>query len=281
MVKCCPPASLMNWPVFGLKVGLATALAFMLDNAFHLNDAVSAGFVAVVCTSPTMLSGMKRGTEQLAGSLLGGGIATILLLAGLRGSLAIGLSVGISATLSGLFRMQQAHIVAAFAALYVMILGAANPAVSCWKHFLAVAIGGASATLVNILVSALLYPMLFTRRMDILRKQLAWTFEAAERGEDTFDAAFAMIGDLGCELDDASGEPLARRKRVKGMILRYQEEVALLKELAHYGKDAFLRSDTDTFKATLETLKGKGAPAGTSPLALATRRWSEQCRPEK
>ncbi len=277
MAERCPPVSLINWPVYGLKVGLVSTLAFLLDGVFHLDDAVSAGFVAVVCISPTLFTGMKRATVQVAGSLLGGVIATLLLLLGLKGALAIGLAVGLSAALAGFLKMEQANIVAAFAALYVMILGEAAPSVSCLKHLGAVAIAGLSATLVNFLISALFYRVLFTRRLQILRKQLAWTFEAAERGEDAFDAAFAMIGSVESELDDASRE--RRKKRIEEMLRRYQEEVAILKDLAHYGKDALLQGNAVSFEAIAETIRGHGLPPeGEQPLALTIQRWFHQTK---
>ncbi|HEY9766260.1 MAG TPA: aromatic acid exporter family protein [Chroococcales cyanobacterium] len=277
MAERCPPVSLINWPVYGLKVGLVSILAYLLDGAFHLNDAVSAGFVAVVCISPTLFTGMKRATAQIAGSVLGGLIATLFLLMGLKGALAIGLAVGLSAALAGFLKMEQANVVAAFAALYVVILGEATPSVSSLKHLGAVAIAGLSATLVNFLVSALFYRVLFARRIGILREQLAWTFERAGEGDDTFDVAFAMIGAVESELDDASREK--RRKRIEEMLRRCQDEVAILKDLAHYGKDALLQGNNAAFKAISETIRGKGLPPeGEQPLATTIRRWSRQTK---
>lgn len=272
--------SLINWPVFGLKVGLAAALSVHLDSLFGFHDAVSAGFVAVVCTSPTVFTGMKRALEQLAGSLLGGLVATLFLYFGFDGALAAGLAVGISAYLSGLLKMPSAHIVAGFAALFVVILGAENPTTSCFTHLGAVAIGGGTAMLMNLLISALLYRILFTRRMRILREELASTLGSAQLGEDRFDPLFTLIGNIEGELGDASREILVRWLGVKPLIEGFQEEVLLIKEVAHFGKDTILHQEASSlFESSRAAMRGQFTTIDADhPLLAATQRWSDHVR---
>lgn len=268
--------SLINWPIFGFKVGIAVALAVFLDSVFNFHDPISAGFVALVCVSPTVLTGMKRASEQLAGSVLGGLIGWIVLLMGGHGPVGIAISVGLSCALSGILKMEVAHVVASFAALWMIVLGDATPTASFWAHLGAVTMGCVTSSLLNLLVSGLLYRMLFVRRMRILRGMLSDCFAAASQGEDHFGPAFGMISSVSAELSDASKEVLAKWLRVDKLLLEFLQEITLLEEVAHFGRDALLRNEgsPELFMETREALRGANPPSGSHPLVDAAQRWS-------
>ena len=94
------PSTLTHWPVYCLKLGLASGLAWWCCQLTGVQDAVSATFVAVVCTMPTLTTGLRASTEQALGSLLGGGVATLLMLFGVSGPAGLALAVGLSAWFS-------------------------------------------------------------------------------------------------------------------------------------------------------------------------------------
>jgi hypothetical protein len=78
-----PQDTLSNWPIYALKAAFASGLTALLASRLGLADVISAAFVAVLCTTPTLINGLKQGFEQLIGSFLGGLFATGTLLLGI------------------------------------------------------------------------------------------------------------------------------------------------------------------------------------------------------
>lgn len=270
-----PLPHLTNWPVYSLKVGLASSLALIATSALHVNDPISATFVAVVCTSPTVVTGLKRSLQQVSGSLVGGLIATALLLLGVRGPLALGAAVGISVLLTGLAKLRDAHLVSAFTALYVVILGSTAAPERFETRVLAVFLGAIAAFLINYLLSALLYRSLFRRRIGVARQWAAAAF-AREVG---FDQALGMVNALASDLHDASRETLVRSQDLANVLAMHRQEVERLQRILHFGKDLWLRSpeaSRPALQAAAETLSGHITPVqDDSPLALELRIWAD------
>jgi hypothetical protein len=118
--------------------------------------------------------------------------------------------------------------------------------------------------------------MVFTHRMRILRSLLVDCFSAAAQGEDRFGEAFGLMAALSQELRDASQEVLAKWLGVHDLLCEYIKEVAVLEEMAHYGRDSLLRQDESSalFVATSEALKGNIKEFSEDhPLASATQKW--------
>lgn len=258
--------SLTNWPVYGLKAGLAAAFSLVLAHAFGCADTVSAAFVAVVCTTPTVLSGIKRGFEQLQASLLGGAMAYACLYLGLPVVAALGVSVGLSVLISGALRMRDAHIVAAFTALFVVLLNPTTPGGTYAERMLAVVLGALAALLVNVALSSIFYKMLFRRRVQLCRLALASALEAQDLA--AIDKASTLILELQAELRHAIKRPL---------ILRLIQEADLLNRMAHFAKNALLREEEGSKRALLEVsqvLKGYGAALeGDHAITREGKRW--------
>src|SRR5689334_2632514 len=63
-----------------IKAAVAASVAVLLTRQLGVADELSAGFVAVVCVTPTAYAGLRRGLAQVVGSILGGAIAMVLLL---------------------------------------------------------------------------------------------------------------------------------------------------------------------------------------------------------
>lgn len=274
-----PLPALTNWPIYSLKVGLASSMALVATSQLGVEDPISATFVAVVCTSPTVVTGLKRSLQQVSGSLVGGGFATLLLFLGARGAVALGLAVGLSVLLSGLANLKEAHIVAAFTALFVVILGPGSAPEHFGTRVVAVLLGALAAFLVNYLLSGLLYRSLFRRRLRVAR---LWAAAAFAR-DVSFDQALGTINALASDLHDASRELLFRSRELASVLAGHQVEVERLQRILHYGKDVWLRSPEQArplLQAAARTLTGHFTPVpDDSPLGIELRLWAEHALP--
>lgn len=273
VAKPLPP--LTNWPVYSLKVGLASSMALVATSLLGVNDPISATFVAVVCTSPTVVTGLKRSVQQVSGSLAGGLVATGLLLLGVRGPLALGSAVGLSVWLSAILKLREAHMVSAFTALYVVILGSGAAPERFETRVLAVLLGAAATLPVNYLLSALLYRSLFQRRIRVARQ---WA-EAAFAGGIGFDQALGTVNALASDLRDASRETPVRSRDLACVLATHLQEVELLQRLLHFGKDLAIRDPDHADPALKAAAKTLADPAtmvrDDSPLATALERWAD------
>lgn len=271
-----PLPQLTNWPVYSLKVGLASSMALMATSLLGVNDPISATFVAAVCTSPTVVTGLKRSVQQVSGSLVGGLVATGLLLLGARGPMALGIAVGISVLLSGLWKLRDAHMVSAFTALYVVILGSGAAPERFETRVLAVVLGAVAAFLVNFLLSGLLYRSLFHRRIGVARQ---WAAAAFSR-EVSFDQALGTVNALASDLHDASRETLFRSNDLANILASHRQEVESLQRILHFGKDLLIRVPEEAsphLNAVAQTLSGEVHPLpDDSPLGQELKRWVAQ-----
>jgi hypothetical protein len=274
-LKPALPSTLTHWPIYCLKLGLSSGLAWRFCQLTGIQDAVSATFVAVVCTMPTLTTGFRASSEQAIGSLLGGGVAYMLMRAGLGGPAGLALAVGLSALLSYPVRLRPAHVVAAFTALLVMITGIPTPGPSFAHRLGAVLIGAGSATLLNFLASAVQYRTIFRRRRGLVRLAVAAALEAGDRGST--DRADALLRDLQGELRDVSREA-SHDTRIPGHLT----EVEILREILAVAWVQRLEAEAVDLSPVARVIeRGEAPPRPVGTLATLLTRWYEAaCEPD-
>lgn len=231
-------------PLFlAIKAALASGIAVLLALAFGVHDTLSAGFVAIACMSPTAYAGLKRGGHQVAGSLLGGGIATILKLALPAPSLTplvVLVSVFLSVLACARFGMSAAYAIATLSAVYVAALPFASATIAIETRLLAVAIGIGVATATNLGISTAFSDTIVERRMRLARERVADTL--VHRGDADadarFEAAFAVASELRTDLEAAHRELFSGRTR--RVAERHLSESINLRRLLHVAKTLVL-----------------------------------------
>ncbi len=280
--------------VIAAKAGLAASAALALVTALGLPDRLSALFVAVVCISPTVYSGLRRGVEQVGASAVGG-LVTWALSLFLPAPLVLGLSMFGSIWLAFAVGLGRGYAVAAFTVAYMVVLPASGPAAALELRLASVAVGVLSAIVVNLLVSAASWRRVFARRLAIARQVLAADFaglaRALERPQDAaarqalFEGSFVLLRALFEELSDAG-----RESRLLGPAPREAIDAAAaaahhLLAVAHYGKDTVFalehgRAVPATSQATAATLAGvvgalaAGPGSAEGPLGEAVEAWA-------
>lgn len=258
--------------IFPLKVALAVTLALSAARALSISDTISATFAALVCTSSVLTTGLRRGLEQLAGSLVGG-LATVLAL-GLGGApWVLGLSIVLTFAALELVRLRGAHVVAGFTVIYVYSLPSlGGPRHALEVRLVALTLGVASALVVSLVVSAGFYERIFARRLAIVEDAVASGFEALARALEGRDpvaarAAFAqvegLVSLLGAELADASREAVVRRGLAE-RLARIARREGALSELVQLGRELARRSEPIEARAALtlalaRALRDRGA----------------------
>ncbi|MHB8874048.1 MAG: aromatic acid exporter family protein [Myxococcaceae bacterium] len=253
------------------KASLAALLALALVGLAGLPDKLSATFVAVVCISPTVYSGVRRGLDQLGASAIGGAVTWALSLV-LPVPAVMGLALFLSIYLCFVVGLARGFLVAAFTVLYVLILPEASPGAALEHRLASVAIGVGSALLLNLLVSALSWRRVFRRRLSIARKSVAAEWEALagaleggagkEKPRPLFDGSFVLLRTLFEELSDASRESRLLRGGPRASLSEALAAAHQLLAVAHHGKDLVL---------LLEREKGPfpGAAARARALSVA------------
>lgn len=269
-----PADNLTNWPIFSLKAGLAAGLALLLCQVFKVNDPISGTFVAIMCITPTLFTGLRAALEQAMGSLIGGALATLLVLSGVPQLPALVVAVGLAVFAAGMIRMPTAYSIASFTALYVVLM---PEHVGTYVHRMgAVLIAAGSALLVNFLLSGLQYRQLFARRIVLVRAAVAYSL--ARGLEEEFGYAFAMVDDFSELLRDVARDWLGQRT-LGERISSYQEEASRLRYVLHFGLDALIRKQPTAGLQLLEASKvvrGDLEPSTVgSPVASAAREWAE------
>lgn len=246
----------LSHPVYiAAKAALAALVALTLVNTFRITDQLSACFVAVVCTSPTVYSGFRRGFGQLLASALGGTI-TLLLSLWVPPSVTLVVALFAAIWVSFLIRIGSDYVVAAFTVLYVLLIP--GEATLTLEHRLAsVAIGVFSATLLNLAVSFARRRKVFGRRLRIARELVADELErtarvleggggAVPRTErlQVFESAFQILRTLSAELSDAAKE-LGASRRWRTQVQGACAATEALLAVAHFGKDLLYALDLD------------------------------------
>ncbi len=234
------------------KAGLASTLAVLATRWLGVDDALSAGFVALACVSPSAFAGVKNGLQQLAGSALACSVAgaPIVLWPTLRGSPAL-LLASVTVTIAVCFaaRLRSAYLVAGFSVLYLHVLPLGSAVSGIALRIEAVVIGALAATLVNTIVSSFGAERVAARRIGIAKATVAddldraasWIERRDPKEAPSFDAAFAVVRELRTDLDAAAqerlfpGAPRARESAEAGLRL-----AASLERAAHLAKEITL-----------------------------------------
>jgi hypothetical protein len=235
---------LHNPLALSLKAGVGVTLALLICQVTNVPDGLSAAFVAVICTTPTVLAGLRRASSQAVASVIGGGLAAVVSLVDLPMSLSIGVAVTSSVALTFALGFGAGHLVAAFTAIYMYIAPVGDPGTTLVVRIAAVCIGGASAMVVNTLASAMFYRSIFARRLDRAEQQLATLFESAcHGGPDAMLPIFPVLAGLTSELAHAERELAWRGSAVRESVRRLQQRVRVLSRAAHFGRDLGLTVD--------------------------------------
>lgn len=245
--------------IFPLKVALAVTLALLATRALSIADTISATFAALVCTSSVLTTGLRRGAEQLAGSLVGG-LCTVLALRLGDAPWVLGLSIVLTFGALELVRLRGAHVVAGFTVIYVYSLPSlGGPGHALEVRLVALSLGVSAAFLVSLVVSAGFYERIFTRRLALVEEAVARGFEALARalaGHDgagaraSFAEAEGLVSLLGQELSDAAREAVVRRGLAERLASIGRREAALA-ELVQLGRELARREEPEHARAAL------------------------------
>lgn len=242
-----------NVPFLVGKAALAVTAAYALARELVPRDLLSATFVAMLCVSPTVYTGLKRGAAQLFASALGG-LAALAVSAALGpGPLSLGLSVALGLGAAFLCGFARTYAVAGFTVLYVSMLGHGD--LDAYGVRLAsVVLGVGVAALVNLLVSASFYRGIFGRRVGIAAQAAAGPLALLAGAVEARDAArlreadlalgpvFRLLADLRDEFQDLRRE-LTLRKGWRGDVratLLQERIVDRLELVCHHARDLAL-----------------------------------------
>lgn len=250
--------TLSNWPVYAVKAGISAFFARQFCIWTGIDDPVSAAFVAVIAASPTLYTGLRSSLWQIAGSLVGGLIAIGVLLIVPSQGWALALAVGLAVILTGPLMGGDAHVVAAFTALYVVLLSNGDSAVRYEHRVGGVLLGCAAAFLVNFSATAVLYEKVFRRRMALAGSAVESALRTAAAGRTAFDVE-ALLHRLEGELRDAIRDSWTFSKNTRALIMHFQQECeSLLEVLAEYrALQTTMRGDVKPVAATAaEFFKG-------------------------
>lgn len=236
---------LVNVPVYALKAALSAALGWALVRAFDNADAVSAAFVAVLCTSPTVFGGFRRARDQLLGSAVGGGVAALAIAAGLPPPLALAVAVGGAIGATFALGLGSGQAVAAFAAVYVVLVPRGGPWETLAVRVGAVALGALAAAAVTVLVSALAYHKVFERRVRLARGLVGGALHRLAASESPPAGAMLEVFDpltaLHTELRDACQELRWRGRGERHQVAAWLAHVEALQGVAQWGRAVALR----------------------------------------
>lgn len=188
---------LSNPPLLVIKAVIATLCALILDHILGNPDHVSSTFVAVLCISPTVVMGLKNAKEQFIGSLIGGVWGAGFLYLNHPLELTLPFAVGCAIGSVFLFKLRNAYPIAAFTALFMLVVPWGTPFETLKVRFLALSIAALSAFLVNVLISSMFYSSIFQRRYE-KTKEIVWgILEPVLNGDfDQADSGFELLVNL-------------------------------------------------------------------------------------
>lgn len=201
------PFALISPFWLALKAGAASGVALLLAQATACPDLVSTTFVAVLCTSPTVLLGMRLATAQLLGSAVGGACGAAMVAAGVPVFPGIPLAVFLAVGASFAMRYPKGYQAAAFTALFVQAIPRGGPMDTLAVRILAIAIAALSGFVVNVVVSARAYRAIFTDRLRRVEEHCdSLLVEAAAAGPSKVSPAFDLLSLMERELAGAQEE---------------------------------------------------------------------------
>ncbi|MEZ0371677.1 MAG: aromatic acid exporter family protein [Candidatus Sericytochromatia bacterium] len=211
-----------------LKAVPACAIALALDQLLGNPDHVTSTFVAVLCMSPTVLIGVRNAWAQVIGSLVGGLWGTLANLLGVDAMIGLPLAVGAAIGSTFALRISEGYPVAAFTALFMILVQQATPIDTFETRFLALFIAAVSSFVVNAGVSALIYRRIYRERLDKVECFVFDSFLPVIEGDlDRADQGFELLGILQGQLRNTLAELALRRAwkthdELKPMLVRTQ-----------------------------------------------------------
>ncbi len=253
-------------PFLAGKAALACAVTLMLDRLLGNPDHVSSTFVAVLCISPLVIGGLRQAWAQLVASALGGLWGTLATLAGLSPTLGVPLAVGLAIVTAFAAGAASGYPVAAFTALYLILVPHGTPLETFAIRFLAVASGAVGGFLVNLLVSAFFYRGIFRHRVLALEARiLSMLAPAVRHGADPAEPGFAAVATMLDAMNSALFELRWRRSSATSLAVEeLKGRVERLRELLHDAVSfaSIVRREridpevADAFSAWLTTCRG-------------------------
>jgi len=182
-------------------------VAYVLAREITPRDTLSATFVTLLCLSPTLYTGLRRGLSQLAASVLGG-LATLAVTVPLgSGPAALALSMALGLGASVLIGFASTYTVAGFTVLYVSLLGKGSVD-AYFVRLGSVLLGVGVASGINFLVSAFSYGRIFGRRVGVAAR-----------------AAHRPVALLAAGVRERDRERLRRADEALGPVFRLLEEL--------------------------------------------------------
>lgn len=279
-----------------LKAALSSALAYALVSRLGIYDTLSAPFVALACTSPVVLVGLRQGAAQLFAAAVGGGAALAVLAVLPDAALALGLAMFVTLYAVHRLGLHDVFLVAGFTVIYAYLLPDITADFAVEHRMMSLAVGVVSATIVNVVVSAGAYRKIFERRRKLVRAQVVEALErlvaATRTGESAphaFDDIFPVMWKLGGELGGAMKEG-RWRPSVQVQLEDLNEAVRLMALLCHLGKELGLLASVSDAQAkamhphlaALAAQLSRNAPEPTLPpqeeWTGAMRRAFDTCR---
>jgi Aromatic acid exporter family member 1 len=258
------------------KAFLACLVTLLLDGLVGNPDHVSSTFVAVLSVSAVALMGLRSGVQQLVGSALGGIWGTLATAVGLHPLAAVPLAVGLAVVTAFAAGASAAYPIAAFTALYLVLVPQGTPLQTLGIRLLAVTSGAVGGLVVNLVVSALFYRQIYTRRLrDAEARVRAQLPAAAGRGPDAAEEGFALLAALQGDLDHALTELRWRRARAThAAVRRMWWRVEHLRSLLHLASNVGEivrreRIEPPAIAPLLDWLRAPSGPAPAVPEALA------------
>lgn len=218
-----------------IKAGLACMVTLVIDHLTGNPDHVSSTFIATLCVSPTALMGLRRASQQLLGSLLGGLWGTLVALLGLATVVSIPFAVTGALLTSFILRLGLAYPVVAFTALFVLAVPRGDPFNTFLVRIVAVLTGTFAGFLVNVLVSGRAYRQIYQRRLNLARALILEQLPTAvDRGFEGVLGAFNGLAQLEEELELAAEELRWRRNTEQHpQVILIWRQVERLHELLH------------------------------------------------
>lgn len=205
-------AQLTNPRFMVFKAILVCVIALLLDELLGNPDHVSSTFVAILCLSPTVLIGVRNAWAQLLGSLVGGLWGTVANLLSLNPLVGLPLAVGAAIASCFGLRINQGYPVAAFTALFMILVQQATPIETFEVRLLALLIAAISSFMVNTLVSAMIYRSIY---QDRLKKVEEFVYDSLlpviEGNQLLADQGFDLLGILQGQLRNTLAELKLRR----------------------------------------------------------------------
>lgn len=245
-------------PVYlAAKAAVASSCAVALAHALDVPDAISSGFVAIVCVTPTAYGGLRRGLEQLASALVAWSATAVMLALwpfSLHGYGPAGVvlgSMGATVWLCHRFTFTGGYLVAGFTALYLVLMPFHSLGEAMRVRVEAVVLGIVASTAVNLAVSAASAHRIRERRVGLAVGALAASLDLTARAcadparraaaDDGWPSVFEALAELRGDLAAQSREVLLpERRAVRERAREALRMTDALDDAAHLGRHVTL-----------------------------------------